>query len=142
MVQSRREMRGTGGLLLLLLLAPGVMANMRADNMALRTSLAPTQQMQESYQASQQAAEQQEEQYVQQQQNFEQQENTQYTAPAQVLQEPAEQQYYPEPGEVPQEVAYAPAPAPSPAPAEPWPASSYNTGEPLVTTQTEEDART
>jgi len=129
---------------LAVLAAPGAVANMRSEHAALQTSLAAaglTQKMQADYAASQQAEEQREEQYVQQQQQYAASEQQAYggsAAPgAQALQEPApaEEGYapvegYAEPGEVP-----------AAAPAQPWPADPYNTGQPLVTTQTEEDAR-
>jgi len=154
-----------GALVLVLLAAPSVVGNMRAENIALRTSLhsahvaAPTQQMQAEYAGSQQTAERQEQEYVQQQQQYAQEEEQQYAQPAaQQQQEPAAPAYaaepaeqgYAEPGEVPQ---YATQPEPDveaplvqavaapAAEAQPWPPAAYNAGEPLVTTQTEDDAR-
>lgn len=145
---SRQSTRAQWGLRLLVvvLVAPGVVGNLRSENEALRTSLraavspqAPFQAMQEEqqYAASQQVAEQQEEQYVQQQQQYARAEEQQFAANAahQVPQPALQQAGYEEQGEVQQ-----PAAAPTAA-AAPWPAASYNTGEPLVTRQTEEDAR-
>ncbi len=142
---SGRAWRGALVLAVLAVLAvPGAVANMRSEHAALQTSLAAaglTQKMQADYAASQQAEEEREEQYVQQQQQYAAAEQQTYggsAAPgAQALQypEPAESfapaEGYAEPGEVP----------PAAAPAQPWPADPYNTGQPLVTTQTEEDAR-
>ena len=126
-------------LLVLVLLAASVTpgaANLRAENMALRTSLVPaaaTQKMQEgAYTASQQSEMQTEEQYAAEQEAFVRQEEQEYAGEAaQALQVPAPapslqaQSGYAEPGQV----------------AEPWPAASYNVGEPLVTKSTEEEAK-
>ena len=94
------------------------------------------QQQQQEYAASQRVAEQQEQQYVQQQQQFARAEEQNFdgnAVPQQPQPQPALQQGgFAEQGEV------EPAAAPTAAP---WPAASYNTGEPLVTRQTEEDAR-
>jgi hypothetical protein len=122
-------MKGTGGvrrlLVLLIITAPNVVANMRADSLALQTSLqsaasvrlhtaASTQrlqealtpeQQQEQYAEQQQQYEQQQQQYDQQQaqQQAEQQAEQQQPAPEQQQPAPEQQQqpqYYPEPGEV------------------------------------------
>jgi hypothetical protein len=124
---------------LAVLAAPGAVANMRPEHMALQTSLAtqgissaqesltaaarvaglaPKMQLQGNYAAAQQAAEQREAQYVQQQQQFASAMQQQYEgAPA------AKAENYAEPGEV---TAASPRgtvlqlPEAAPAPAAVW----------------------
>jgi len=122
-----------------------VAGNLRTGSYeALQTSLraaAPVQAMQQqaqTYAAGQSAAEAQEQQYVQEQQQFAQSQEQQFDDRA--APQPALQQWgLQEPGEVVQP-SLAPAPVAAPT-AAPWPATSYNTGQPLVTKETEEDAR-
>ena len=143
--------------LLLAALAVPAAGNMRVENEALRTSLLRTSAaavqppaaampalQEQGMTASQQAEMQAEQNMVAEQQRYVQEEEQKYgEAAAQALQEPASEGYA-EPGEVApaEEPAEYAEPAPAPAPvAEPWPASANLEGQPLVTTQTEEDAR-